>query len=128
MKISWGTKIATLTLGASLALVAPQATAAPNGEGLASAGQVPSSTSASSATELPTDAMPQALPCGFGFWQQSYRNCEDTAIYVIAPAHESQTNEWIEYQYCLEPGESRQPLAVWGMWVWLAQHLEVDGC
>lgn len=115
MNVPWRTKVAAAVAGACLALAAPQATAAPGGDG----GHV--------TAEAPA-AAPQDLPCGFGFWTQSYRNCTGDNILVVAPAHESVSNKWFQFEHCLAPGESKQTLAPWGWWVFLATHVDVPSC
>lgn len=75
-------------------------------------------TSAAPAPAVTTTAT-SSLPCGFSFWDQSYRNCSRTYVHrVSATAHESMTGRTVTYYYCLKPGTSKQPLAVWGMLVY----------
>lgn len=93
---------AALALGATAAVVQAAPTAA------APAPMVTGATTASS-----------SLPCGFHFGYQSYRNCSRTYVHrVSAPAHDSNTGHTSTYYYCLKPGTSRQPLAVWGQLVY----------
>lgn len=121
MKISWKMKTAAAVAGVGLAFGAASASAMPSGEAAEARPQI-----SQQAAPAPPEAAPQALPCGFSFGNQSYKNCGSSDILVVAPAHESATGQWFEYQYCLEPGESRQPLANWGMLVYLATHIETN--
>ena len=66
-----------------------------------------------------TTTATSSLPCGFHLGYQSYRNCSRTYVHrVSATAHESMTGRTVTYYYCLKPGTSKQPLAVWGMFVY----------
>lgn len=89
-----------------------------------------------SAAEAPTNAAStsaksdakMSFPCGFSFWKQSYKNCSDNNILVVAPAHESASNKWFEFQHCLKPGEHQMPLAdAPGMLVYKATHVKTKG-
>lgn len=93
---------AALALGATAAVVQAAPTAA-----------TPASTSAAAGTTAVS-----SLPCGFGYWQQSYRNCSRMYnVRVEAPAYDSNTGHTSSYYYCLKPGTARVPLALWGQWV-----------
>jgi hypothetical protein len=69
-----------------------------------------------------------SLPCGFSFWHQSYNNCSYGNRYVVANAHESMTGRWVTYRYCFRSGESKSPLAMWGMLVWSVSEWRVTSC
>jgi len=119
MLISVRTGLAAAATALALSFSAPAANAQPAPTAV---------TTATTATTTRVVAATTALPCGFSFWNQSYRNCTWGNRYVVANAHESMSGRWVTYRYCFRPGQQKSPLAVWGMLVWTVSEFGPGSC
>lgn len=128
MKISWQMKTAAAVAGVGLALGAPSAMATQGSEAASAHTTVSQQVPVQAATSAPTDTTPQALPCGFSFWNQSYNNCRDNPVVVHASAYESPTRKWYTLNLCYEPGQTQVPMAPWGMLVFSVGEFDASSC